>query len=332
MISAGDFLHGIRSEVEAADRRIRPYVRETALDYSPGLSRSWGAEVWLKLENTQVTGSFKVRGAVNRILTTPVSQRALGIVTASTGNHGAAAAYAIHRLRLPGTVFVPEGATPSKLAAIRAWGATVQIHGRDSLEAELEARRYAEARGLIYVSPYNDPQVVAGQGTIGAELTRQVERIDALFVSVGGGGLIGGIAGYLKAVGWDPVVVGCSPEQSRVMHESIRAGRILELPSGPTLSDGTAGGVELDTITYPLCRALVDRWALVPEADIADAIRLAVDQEHQLIEGAAGVSLAAARCMAAEFPGGTIVVVLCGANIGIEKLRAVLAGDGDGER
>ena len=324
MMSAGELLHRIRAEVEAADARIRPYVRETPLDYSPGLSRSWGAEVWLKLENTQVTGSFKVRGAVNRILTTPVSQRALGVVTASTGNHGAAVAYAMHRLRIPGTVFVPEGAAPTKLAAIRAWGAAVHVHGQDGLETELEARRHAESRGLVYISPYNDPQVVAGQGTVGAELARQIERIDAIFVSVGGGGLIGGIAGYLKAVGHGPVVVGCSPENSRVMHESVRAGRVLELPSDPTLSDGTAGGVEQDAITFPLCRALVDRWALASEEDIASAMRLAMDQEHQLIEGAAGVSLAAARHLASEFPGGTLVVVLCGANAGLATLKEVV--------
>jgi threonine dehydratase len=324
MTSAGELLHGIQAEVEGADRRIRPYVRETALDYSPGLSRSWGAEVWLKLENTQVTGSFKVRGAVNRILTTPVSQRALGVVTASTGNHGAAVAYAMHRLRIPGTVFVPEGARPTKLAAIRGWGAAVQVHGTDGLDTELEARRYAESKGLVYVSPYNDPQVIAGQGTVGAELARQIERIDAIFVSVGGGGLIGGIAGYLKAVGRDPVVVGCSPEHSKVMHESVQAGKVLDLPSKPTLSDGTAGGVEPDAITFPLCRALVDRWALAGEEEIAAAMRLAMDQEHLLIEGAAGVSLAVARQMASDFPGGTLVVVLCGANAGLEVLREVL--------
>ncbi|HEX9166770.1 MAG TPA: threonine/serine dehydratase [Gemmatimonadales bacterium] len=326
-MSAGELLHHIRAEVDAADARIRPYVRETPLDYSPGLSRSWGAEVWLKLENTQVTGSFKVRGAVNRILTTPVSQRALGVVTASTGNHGAAVAYAMQRLRIPGTVFVPEGAVPSKLAAIRAWGATVHVHGQDGLETELEARRHAASRGLVYISPYNDPQVVAGQGTVGAELARQVDRIDAIFVSVGGGGLIGGIAGYLKAVGRGPIVVGCSPERSKVMHESVRAGRVLELPSDPTLSDGTAGGVEQDAITFPLCRALVDRWALVNEEDIASAMRLAMDQEHQLIEGAAGVALAAARHLASEFPGGNLVVVLCGANAGLKTLREVLCAE-----
>jgi threonine dehydratase len=324
MTSAGELLRSIRQEVEAADARIRPYARETSLDFSPGLSRSWGCDVWLKLENTQVTGSFKVRGAVNRNLTTPVSQRALGVVTASTGNHGAAVAYAMHRLRIPGTVYVPEGAAPSKLAAIRAWGATVQVHGQDGLDAEREARRHAEAKGLVYISPYNDPQVIAGQGTVAAELTRQIERLDAVFVSVGGGGLIGGIAGYLKATGKGTTVVGCSPSRSKVMHESVRAGRVLDLPSDPTLSDGTAGGVEPDAITFPLCRALVDRWVLVEEEEIAAAMRLAMDQEHQLIEGAAGVSLAAARQLAAEFPGGTLVVVLCGANAGLKALKEVV--------
>jgi threonine dehydratase len=324
MNAPGEFLYGIRQDVDAADLRIRPYVRETPLDYSPGLSRSLGAEVYLKLENTQVTGSFKVRGAMNRILTTPISQRALGVVTASTGNHGAAVAYAMHRLRIPGTVFVPEGASPAKLGAIRALGADVRTHGKDGLETEQEARRYADLKGLVYVSPYNDPQVVSGQGTIGAELARQVERIDALFVSVGGGGLISGIAAYLKAIGREMTVVGCSPEASRVMHESVRAGMVLDLPSEPTLSDGTAGGVEADAITFPLCRALVDEWTLVSEPDIAAAIRLGIDQEHQLIEGSAGVALAAARDLAGRFPGGIIVVVLCGGNIAADTLKEIL--------
>lgn len=319
-----EVLQQLRDDVEAADRRIRPYVRETPLDYSPRLSAAWGAEVWLKLENTQVTGSFKVRGAVNRLLTLSAEECARGVVTASTGNHGAAVAYAMHRLDVPGTVFVPTGASPSKLATIRAWGATVQEHGVDGLEAELEARRRAAEWGLVYVSPYNDTQVVAGQGTVGAELARQMEGFDALFVAVGGGGLIGGTAGYLNALGRTTVVVGCSPERSRVMHESIRAGEILELASDPTLSDGTAGGVERDTITFDLCDANVDRWELVTEDEIAEAMRIAIGDEHQLIEGAAGVALATAHKVAADFPGGRLVVVLCGGNVGLETLRAVL--------
>jgi threonine dehydratase len=176
----------------------------------------------------------------------------------------------------------------------------------------------------VYLSPYNDPQVVAGQGTAGAELGRQIDRIDALFVSVGGGGLIGGIAGYLKAIGRDATVVGCSPDASKVMYESVRAGMVLDLPSEPTLSDGTAGGVEADAITFPLCRALIDEWALVGEPEIADAIRLGIDQEHQLIEGSAGVALAAARNLAGRFPGGNIVIVLCGGNISADTLRRIL--------
>lgn len=317
-------LRQLRDNVEAADRRIRPFVRETPLDHSPRLSAAWGAEVWLKLENTQVTGSFKVRGAVNRLLTLSAEECARGVVTASTGNHGAAVAYAMHRLGVPGTVFVPAGASPSKLAAIRAWGATVREHGVDGLEAELEARRRAAEWGLVYVSPYNDTQVVAGQGTVGAELARQMEGFDALFVAVGGGGLIGGTAGYLNALGRTTVVVGCSPERSRVMHESIRAGEVLELASDPTLSDGTAGGVERDSITFDLCDANVDRWELVTEDEIAEAMRIAIGDEHQLVEGAAGVALATARKVAADFPGGRLVVVLCGGNVGLEILRDVL--------
>lgn len=325
MTSAGEVLYRLDQDVKAADQRIRPYVRETPLESAPLLSRAWGASVFLKLENTQITGSFKARGAVNRLLSTPISQRALGVVAASTGNHGAAVAYAASRLRVPGLVFVPEGANPTKLDAIRAWGAEVRVHGQDSLEAELEARRYAESKGLVYVSPYNDAYVVAGQGTVGAELERQLERIDALFIAVGGGGLLSGTAGYLRAVGRETTVVGCSPERSKVMYESVQAGRVLDLPSEPTLSDGTAGGVEPDAITFPLCRTLVDEWALVEEPEIAEGIRVAIDRAHQLVEGSGGLVLAAAKRLAGRFPGGNLVLVLCGANIGTAVLRQVLS-------
>jgi threonine dehydratase len=317
-------LHRLRDDVEAADVRIRPYVRETPLDRAPALSQAWGAEVYLKLENTQITGSFKLRGAVNRILTTPMSQRVLGVVAASTGNHGVAVAHAAQVLRVPGTVFVPDGAPAHKLAAIRARGAEVVVHGRDSLDAEREARRYAQERGLVYLSPYNDPQVIAGQGTIAAELVRQIERTDVVVVAVGGGGLVSGIAGYLKGTRRDVTVIGCSPSASRVMYESVRAGLVLDLPSEPTFSDGTAGGIEPDAITFPLCRTLVDEWVLVSEEEIAAAVRLALDHEHQLVEGAAGVALATAGKLASRFPGGNLVIVVCGGNIGVETLRRIL--------
>ena len=324
MIEPGDLLYRMREEVEAADLRIRPLVRETPLEREPGWSRDWGCEVYLKLENHQVSGSFKIRGAVNRLLTMPVSQRALGVIAASTGNHGTAVAYAALQFGVPAIVYVPEGASAAKLEAIRVLGAEIRVHGKDGVESEIEARRAADASGRVYVSPYNDPQVVIGQGTIGTELVRQVDRIDVLVVAVGGGGLVSGIAGYLNGLHRVVTVVGCSPEHSPVMHESVKAGRLLNVPVRPTLSDGTAGGIEADAITFPLCRALVNEWELVSEDEIAAAVRDTLDQARLLIEGSAAVAVAAAKRLAPRFPRGNMVIVVCGGNIGTDGLRRVL--------
>ena len=158
--------------------------------------------------------------------------------------------------------------------------------------AEAAARSFALEEGLVYVSPYNDPEVVAGQATIGVELDRQLEHIDAVFIALGGGGLLGGVGGYLKSCRADVEVVACSPANSCVMHDSIAAGRILDQPSAPTLSDGTAGGVEADTITFDLCRDVVDHRVLVSEAEIAEAMRMLLIDHHTMVEGAAAVALA----------------------------------------
>ncbi len=319
----GDLLYHLRDEVDAADLRVRPFVRETPLELVPAWSAEWGCQVHLKLEQHQLGGSFKLRGAVNRLLTIPVSQRAPGVVAASTGNHGLAVAHAARRLGTTVTVFVPEGADPGKVAAIRALGGEIRPHGTDGVEAEREARRFADHAGRVYVSPYNDPQVVAGQGRVGAARAPPLDRIDALFVAVGGGGLASGTAGYLRALRREVTVVGCSPANSPVMAESVRAGKVIDRPSAPTLSDGTAGGVEQDAITFPLCRALVDEWVLVSEDDIAEAMRGFLDQ-HLLAEGAAGVALAAARQLAPRFPRGNVVVIVCGGNVGGATLRRIL--------
>lgn len=324
MTEPGDLLYRMREEVEAADLRIRPLVRETPLERVPGWSRDWGCEVYLKLENQQVSGSFKIRGAVNRLLTLPMSQRALGVIAASTGNHGTAVALAAQRFGIPVIVYVPEGASAAKVEAIRSLGAEIRVHGRDGVESEIEARRVADASGRVYVSPYNDPQVVIGQGTIGAELVRQLDRVDVLVVAVGGGGLVSGVAGYLTTLHREVTVVGCSPENSPVMHESVKAGRLLNVPVRPTLSDGTAGGIEAEAITYPLCRALVNEWELVSEEEIAVAVRDTLDQARLLIEGSAGVAVAVGKRLAPRYPRGNVVIVVCGGNIGTDTLRKVL--------
>jgi threonine dehydratase len=311
--------------VEEAHSRIRPHVLETPLEPSPELSRLGGAEVFLKLENLQRTGSFKLRGAVNRLVALGPEGRGRGVVTASSGNHGAAMAWALARLGGRGLVFVPEDASPAKLAAIRDHGAEIRAHGRDSGLCELLARRHADENGLIYVSPYNDPDIIAGQGTVGLEIARQIDRVDAVLVALGGGGLISGIGGYLKAIGRVVEVVACSPENSAVMHHSIAAGRVLDMESRPTLSDGTAGGVEPGAITLDLCRRLVDHRILVREDEIAAAMRLVIGRHHTLIEGAAGVAVAAYLKEKERWRGRRVVIVLCGANIAIERLREVLA-------
>ena len=306
-----------------AESRIREHVRETPVVHSPSLSEAYGADVWLKCENLQVTGSFKVRGATNRLLALSGDERRSGVVAASSGNHGVAVAHAGKALGIPVTVYVPEFVSPAKAAAMKRLRANVVTFGTDGLDTELEARRVAGAERRAYISPYNDMTVVAGQGTIGPELRRQLGTIGTVVVAVGGGGLIGGVAAYLKYFDRRVRIIGAQPANSRVMIESVRAGTVVEIPSLPTLSDGTAGGVELDTVTFPLNRELVDEWIEVPEDEIAGAMRHAIEVEHLLIEGAAGVAVAALS-RARRPLSGRVAVVLCGANVSAARLIEVL--------
>jgi threonine dehydratase len=310
--------------IEQAAERIRPYVRTTPLDHSPYLSRVSGGEVFLKLENVQHTGSFKLRGAMNKLLSLTPEQRQAGVATASSGNHGAAVAYGARALGLRALIFVPEQAAPTKVAAIREYAAELRFAGDDVAQTEAIAREYAAQQGLAYVPPYNDWDVVAGQGTLGLELLAQLPDVDIVFVTVGGGGLIGGVASYLKSAARPITVVGCLPAASPVMAASVEAGRIVELPNLPTLSDGSAGGIEPDSITFALCRELVDEYVLVSEEEIGAALRMALDPLHYQIEGAAAVALAGLLKRQGGLRGRRAAVILCGANISLGTLAAVI--------
>lgn len=309
--------------IATAETRIRPHIRETPVVQSLSLGERAGAEVWLKCENMQVTGSFKVRGATNSLMTLGVGARQRGVVAASSGNHGIAIAHAGRTLGIPVTVYVPEFASRVKTASMERLGAIVVRFGTDGLDTEIEARRAAALRNADYISPYNDTSVIAGQGTLGVELRRQLERIDTVVVAVGGGGLIGGVAADVKHHNPAVRIIGAQPSNSRVMMESVRAGRVLEMPSEPTLSDGTAGGVEIDTVTFPLCRDLVDEWIEVPEQDIAKSMRHAIEAESMLVEGSAAVALAVVVERRTRLQG-RVVVLLCGANVSAERLKGVL--------
>lgn len=310
--------------VAQAEERIRDHVRETPVERAPYLEADSSATVFLKLENLQVTGSFKVRGATYKLEILGAQGRTRGVVAASSGNHGVAVAYGAARLGCAATVFVPHGASQTKITAMRGLGADVRTHGDDCLQAELEARAFAETRQAPYISPYNDVEVVAGQGTVAVEIARQVDALDAIFVSVGGGGLISGVATYLKAK-WPGIrVIACSPERSPAMHRCLEAGEIVDVPCHDTLSDGTAGGVEPGAVTFELCAGLIDESLLVTEAEIKDAMVAFITHQHQLLEGAAGVALAGFAQRAGDLGGQRVGIVICGANIGLSTLREVL--------
>lgn len=317
----------IAAEVLEAEERIRPHIRQTPLERSAFLSELADAEVHLKLETAQITGSFKLRGAMNKVLALSKEERARGIVTASSGNHGAACAYLMRHFGVRGTIYLPEGVNPAKLDAIRSYGAATELVPGDAIEAEKLARRVAEETGKTYVSPYNDPLVIGGQGTIGLELRRQVEDLDAIVLPVGGGGLASGVAGYLKSVSTDVEVIGCQPQNSKVMYESVQAGEILDLESSPTLSDGTAGGIDHDSITFEICRRVIDDWVLLSEDEIGGAILLAAERQHLLIEGSGALSIAALLRDPERFSGSTVVLVASGSKLGKDDLRRLLAKD-----
>lgn len=306
----------------AADR-IADIVCETPLQQSLAFSQDAGAEVFFKLENLQHTGSFKLRGAANRLMTLSPKQRAKGCVAASSGNHGAAVAYAMRSLGSSGVIFVPQQTSSAKVDAIREYGGKVRFFGTDGLDTENHAREYAANNDMFYLSPYNDTEVIAGQGTCGIEIVQQLPEVDVVFVAVGGGGLVSGVGSVLKAHNPDVCVIGCQPKASAVMAKSVKAGHVIELPSEPTLSDGTAGGVEHDSITFDLCRQIVDEFVLVSEHQIAAAMRQYSDAEGQIIEGAAGVAVAALLKRKKAVAGKKVIIIICGGNISQETLDSV---------
>jgi threonine dehydratase len=311
-------------KIREADVGIRPQVGVTPLELSTGLSALAGCDVWLKCEHLQPTGSFKVRGSANKIRVLTRAEREAGVITASTGNHGQGVARAGALAGVAVTVYVGSSTLPQKIAAIRSLGAAVVTIDGPPIEAELQARRQAQLQGKTYISPYNDLDVVAGQGTIGAELARQESQLGAVFVSVGGGGLISGIGTALRRLSPHTRVIGVWPENSPCMLEALKAGAIVDTVEYPTLSDATAGAVEPGSVTFPVCAEVIDDTVTVTEAEIAAAMRTVAQTDRWIIEGAAGVAVAGLLKCAPAYPGQKVAAILCGRNIALDKfLRAV---------
>ncbi|HDR9483985.1 threonine dehydratase [Burkholderia aenigmatica] len=309
--------------IEEAHRAIRPQVAVTPLTFSPMLSAASGCQVYLKCEHLQHTGSFKFRGATNKVRLLDPQTRRNGILTVSSGNHGQGVALAGKLAGVPVTVYAASTASPVKLEAIRALGAEVVTLDDSNLGVELEAARQAQLKGMKFVSPYNDLDVIAGQGTIGIEIHEQARaehvQLAAVFASVGGGGLISGVGTAVRRLIPGAAVVGCWPANSTALYSSLKAGKIVESEELDTISDGTAGGIEPDTITFDIGRNVISDTTLVTEEEIKAAMKRVAQTDRWMVEGAAGVALASMLKRAPEYQGRAVAVILCGRNIVLEK-------------
>ncbi len=321
--TATDAIAKLAAQVIEAAGRIRPVVVETPVEKIEGFAPAESVELFFKLETLQSTGSFKLRGASNKILSLSPEQAAQGVIAASNGNHGLGVAAAAKAAGITAQVYVSNHVSSSKVQRIEECGAHIKRIGNDPLEAELAARASASQQGKIFISPYNDTQVMAGQGTIAVELLRQLPSLDAIFVTVGGGGLIGGIGAYLKCASAQTEVVGCWPKNSPVLYQSIKAGRILEVAEQPTLSESTAGGLEPGSVTLEICSQVIDTSVLVSETEILDAMRKVRALKGWVIEGAAAVAVAAFLKTADQYKRKKVAIVICGANVS-EKVLSML--------
>lgn len=318
---------GLVEDILSADAQIKAIdggARETPLDEAGAFSERTGTTFLMKCEHLQPTGSFKIRGAMNKVLSLNAREREMGIVTASSGNHGMATTRAARAGGVEATIYLPESVSPLKLANMKRAGARTILVPGAGVECERAGRAAAETEGRTYVSPYSDPDVIAGQGTIGVELSRQCLDLAAVYVCVGGGGLIAGIGAYLKQTLPGTDIVGCWPENAPAMHACIENGEIHDVIETDTLSDGSAGGVEEGAITFPLCQEVIDRHVLVSETEIAQAMRDTAEAERYIIEGAAGVAVAAALRTGEDYAGRNIAVVICGRNVALSVFRKAL--------
>jgi threonine dehydratase len=315
-----------QATIYRARQAVAPWVRRTPLVRSEALSARTGGNVHLKLETLQETGAFKLRGAANRLLQLSDAERERGVVAVSTGNHARAVAHAAKALGVPAVVCMSSLVPDNKVAAVRAAGAEVRIAGRNQDEAEEAARQLAAERGLVFVSPFDDPHVIAGQGTIGLELLEDLPALDCVLVPLSGGGLIGGIALALKSADDSIRVIGVSMERGPAMVRSLEAGRPVPVEEEPSLADSLGGGIGLDNrYTFALARDLVDETVLVSETEIAAAMAHLYWQEQQITEGGAAVGVAALLAGKVEAQGANLVAVLSGRNVDMRRFSEIVA-------
>lgn len=314
------------AHVLAAARRIAPLVRRTPLTETLPLAAEAGAAgVYLKLESLQNTGAFKVRGASNRILSLSEEERARGVITFSTGNHGKAVSYVAGRLGIPAVVCVSEHVPEYRVDKIRALGAEVVVKGDSQDEAEVEYERIKKERNMIPVVPFDDPYVVAGQGTIGLEMMSEEPALDAILVPLSGGGLLAGVALAAKLIKPEVRVIGVSISQSPAMLRSLEAGQPVAVEEKDTLADSLLGGIGVENrYTLPVIEEFVDEHIEIDEPEIEAAMYYALSEHSLVIEGGAAVGIAALQSGKVKVEGERAGIVVSGSSVELSQYLAVM--------
>ena len=315
--------------IQEAEKKIRQYVPITPVKFSPFLTRELGVETYLKLENLNLTGSFKIRGATNALLSMDPKLRSSGVVASSAGNHAQGVAFIAQQLNIPATIFMPETAPLVKVAATRSMGAQVVLEGAVYDDCYKAAREYCQANGGTFIHPFADNNVIAGQGSIALELLQQIPNLGSIMTSVGGGGMISGMACALKQTNKTIQVLGAQSAAYPALHQSLRGGSLVKTPPAKTIADGIAVK-EPSEITYSLIQKYVDDIWLASEDAITSAIMELAEQDHVLAEGAgatgAGALLQAARAHGRELQPipGPLAIVICGGNIDMHLLGRLI--------
>jgi threonine dehydratase len=318
-------------DIRAARQRIGDVIYHSPCPYSLSLSRLCGAEVYCKLDHLQMTGSFKERGARNKLLLLAPQQRQRGVIAASAGNHALALAYHGHDLGIAVTVVMPRWSPLVKVKNCRSFGANVVLHGDAYDDAKREAKRLAEEKGLTYIPGFDDADIIAGQGTVGLEILEDVPDLDVVICPVGGGGLIAGVGRAIKSIKPNVRLIGVEPINAPTMQVSLKAGHVVKVETKPTLADGLAVA-EVGKLCFDIAKDVIDDLLLVDEPAIARAVLRLLELEKTVIEGAGAVPLAAAMDPAFDLADKKVVLILCGGNIDMSMISKVidrgLAADG----
>lgn len=316
-------------DIQEAQKAIVPYANCTPLIRSKFLSDLCSADVFLKLENLQVTHSFKIRGVINKLLHLSAEEKAQGVITASAGNHGQAVAFGGQKLGFSAKIVVPTTTPKIKVDGIKKYGAELILFGETYPEAERKAKELAQSEGRLYISPYNDPLIVAGHGTIGLEVVDELPKVDAVLVPVGGGGLISGIAIAVKNLKSNVQVIGVQSEAVPIMFESLKAGKIVppHRHNPKTIAEGLSGGIEKDSITFSISQRYVDEVVLVREETLRQAVYLLWKNEKQVVEGSGAAGVAMLLENKDSFAGQSVAVVLTGGNIDDSLFQSIIASE-----